>query len=129
MYRCTIEFQIEEDIIAFRKEYLSKGETEVENEEKDNQQLKDTVEPISDNKEDNSDGTQEVVLFVQAELVTQGLLERVLGKRRKSVISEPDIEGYNDDNEEEVPLPETQQRVSRRSRKRPRHHNDQFIVY
>lgn len=57
LYRCTTEFQIEEDTIAFRKEYLSEGETEVENEEKDNQQLEDTVEPISDNEEDNSDGT------------------------------------------------------------------------
>jgi hypothetical protein len=57
LYRCTTEFQIEEDAIAFRKQYLSEGEIEAEDEEKDDQQLEDTVEPISDNEEDNKDDT------------------------------------------------------------------------
>jgi hypothetical protein len=129
LYRYTTEFQIEDDAIAFRKEYLSKGEIEAEYKEKDDQQLEDTVEPISDNKEDNKDDTQEVVVLVQAESGLQRPSERSLGKRRKSVTSESDIERYSDNNEEEVPLPETQQRVSGRSRKRPRHHDNQFIVY
>jgi hypothetical protein len=35
LYRYTTEFQIKDDAITFRKEYLSKGEIEAEYKEKD----------------------------------------------------------------------------------------------
>jgi hypothetical protein len=130
LYRCTTQFEVEEDRIAFRKEYLSEGEIEADHEEKDAQQLEGTIDPISDDEESNEDDTQEGLVLVQAQSATQGPSKRTPGKRRKSVASEPDTEGYRDSNEEEdIPLPETQQRVSGRSRKRPRHNDDQFIVY
>lgn len=130
LYRCATQFEVEEDGIAFRMEYLSKGEIEADHKEKDTQQLEGTVDPISDDEESNADDTQEDCFLVQAQSATQGPSKRAPRKRRKSVASEPDTEGHRDSNEEEdIPLPETQQRVSGRSRKRPRHNDDQFIVY
>jgi hypothetical protein len=130
LYRCTTQFEVEEDGIAFRKEYLSEGEIEADHEEKDAQQLEGTVDPISDDEESDEDYAQEGLVLIQAQSATQGPSKRALGKRRKSVASERDTEGHGDSNEEEdVPLPETQQRVSGRSRKRSRHNDDQFIVY
>ena len=64
LYRCTTEFEIEEDTIAVRKEYVSEGEIEADYEEKDNQQLEETIELISDNKEGSEDDTEEVVVLV-----------------------------------------------------------------
>ncbi|KAJ5438355.1 uncharacterized protein N7458_009353 [Penicillium daleae] len=55
LYRCTTQFEVEEDGIAFRKEYLSEGEIEADHEEKDAQQLEGTVDPISDDEESNED--------------------------------------------------------------------------
>jgi hypothetical protein len=130
LYRCTTQFEVEEDGIALRREHLSEGEIEADHEEKDAQQLEGTIDPISDDEECNEDNTQGDLVLVQAQSATQGPSERSLGKRRKSIASEPDIEEYRDNNEEEdIPLPDTQQRVSGRSRKRPRHNDDQFIVY
>ncbi|KAJ6038847.1 hypothetical protein N7460_007564 [Penicillium canescens] len=128
LYRCTTEFEVQKDAIAVRNEYFPEGEIETDYEEKDGQQLEDIIEPISDNEGGNEDDTQAVVALTPAELVRQGPSERSLGKRRKSVASESDTDGRMDD-EEDIPLPKTQQRVSGRSRKRPRHHDDQFILY
>jgi hypothetical protein len=125
LYRCTTQFEVEEDGTAFRKEYFSEGEIEADHEEKYAQQLEGTVDPISDDEESNEDDTQEGLVLFQAQSVTQGPSKYAPGKRRKSVASEPYTEGHRDSNEEEdMPLPETQQRVSRRSRKRPRYNDD-----
>jgi hypothetical protein len=55
LYRCTTQFEVEEDGIASRKEYLSEGKIEADHEEKDAQQLEGTVDPISDDEESNED--------------------------------------------------------------------------
>jgi hypothetical protein len=130
LYRRATQFEVKEDDIAFWIEYLSKGEIEADQEEKDAQQVEGTVDRISEDEESNTEDTQEDLVLVQAQSATQGPSKGAPRKRRKSVASEPDTEGHRDSNEEEgIPLPDTQQRVSGRSRKRPRHNDDQFIVY
>lgn len=58
-----------------------------------------------------------------------------MGKRRKSNVSELDesqrflIAQEEEEEEDHLYLPETQQRISGRMRKRPRYDNDQFVTY
>ena len=89
-------------------EYLSHQERQTVKEEKNTKET--TFDPISDNDE------EEDLAPTQPQPTIQPLSERALGKRRKSVISEPD-EDENDD-DADVPLPDTQHRVSGRVRKR-----------
>jgi hypothetical protein len=50
---CTSRFEVEEKELSLIKQYLSNEEQQALDEEKDAQQLQDTLEPISDNEEDN----------------------------------------------------------------------------
>jgi hypothetical protein len=125
MHRCTTKFEAQDEFLALKKEYLSTEEIEIENEEKD-PLLQDYLNLISDNEEDENE------VFNQEQLIPEGLSERAAGKRRKSIVSEPEIEPQQatiSDDEAINPLPDTQQRVSRRIRKRSRRDDDQFIEY
>ena len=57
LYKCTTKFEMESEDLALQEEYLSLQEVEAKREEKDARLLQDTLEPISDNEEDN-DGIQ-----------------------------------------------------------------------
>jgi hypothetical protein len=50
----TLRFEVEEKELSLIKQYLLNEEQQALDEEKDAQQLQDTLEPISDNEEDNS---------------------------------------------------------------------------
>ncbi|KAJ6114220.1 hypothetical protein N7512_007665 [Penicillium capsulatum] len=126
-----------EQQLALLNDFLSEEEKEEANEEKVAEFL-DDLDPISDNKEDDvpiSDNEEDDVVPIQEQPTTQGLSERAVGKRRRSVASEAEIEaqeGAQSDNETDIPLPKqpkTQQRVSRRNRKRSRREDDDFIHY
>jgi hypothetical protein len=112
--------------LAFIKERLSNEEEQALNEEKDVQLPEDDLEWISDNEgEDN-------LAILQDQPVTQGLSERATGKRRKSFASNSGAEGQEAalfDDEAELSLHDTQQRVSGRNRKRSRRDDDQFVHY
>jgi hypothetical protein len=120
---CTTKFDIEEKELAFINQFLTKDEREAGNEEKD-AQAKDTLDPISDNEEDD-------IVPIQEQPATQGVSLRALGKRRKSITSEPEDEAQesalSDDND--PPLPNTQRRALARSRKRSRRDDDIFTYY
>lgn len=103
MYRFATKFELEDDNLTLKKEYLTSGEIETEREEKSPQSLQD-IDPISDNEEED-------IEVIQEPDTTQG----------------PSHEALSDD-EATNPLPETQQRISGRSRKR-RRDDDQFIEY
>lgn len=105
MYRFTTQFEVEDENLALKKEYLTSGEIEAESEEKNPQLLQD-VDPISDNEEEDTETTQE-------QHTTQG----------------PSYEAPLSDDEATNPLPETQHRISGRNRKRARRDDDQFIEY
>ena len=125
LYMCTSRFEVEEEDLALMKQYLSNEEQQALDEEKDAQQLQDILEPISDDEEDD-------LTVIQGQPATQQLSERPRGKRRKSVTSIGDLDGQehiHSDNETDPPLPDNQQRVSGRSRKRTRREDDQFIHY
>lgn len=104
MYRFTTQFEVEDENLALKKEYLTSGEIEAEREEKNPLLLQD-IDPISDDKEEDTEATQE-------QDTTQG----------------PSHEALLSDDEATNPLPETQQRISGRNRKR-RRDDDQFIEY
>lgn len=125
MHRCTAKFEANNEFLALKKEYLSTEEIEMDNEEK-GQLLQDYLDLISDNEEDENEAAD------QEQPATQGLSKRAAGKRRKSTASESEIEPQQatvSDDEAANPLPDIQQRVSRRIRKRPRRDDDQFIEY
>lgn len=104
MYRFTTQFEVEDENLALKKEYLTSGEIEAEREEKNPLLLQD-IDPISDDEEEDTEATQE-------QDTTQG----------------PSHEALLSDDEATNPLPETQQRISGRNRKR-RRDDDQFIEY
>jgi hypothetical protein len=104
MYRCATQFEIEDEYLALKKEYLTSGEIEEDKEEK-NPQLQD-LDPISDNEEDETETTQE-------QSTTQG----------------PSQEAALSDDEATNPLPEIQPRASGRNRKRARRDDDQFVEH
>lgn len=108
MFMCTSKFDLEDDQRMLMNEYLSHQERQTAKEEKNTKET--TFDPISDNDE------EEDLASTQPQPTVQPLSERALGKRRKSVISEPDEDENDDDTD--VPLPDTQHRVSGRVRKR-----------
>ncbi|OQE30681.1 hypothetical protein PENFLA_c002G11096 [Penicillium flavigenum] len=96
MYMCTSRFEIQEEERAMLSEYLSAQEIQAAKEERTQQQL--VVDPISDNEEDEGSTTQ---------LQDSPKLPRRLPRVR------PDDDEEDDSQEpEEIPLPETQHRVS-----------------
>jgi hypothetical protein len=124
MFMCTSKFEMEEEDLAIMKAYLSNEEQQALDEEKDAQLLNDNLEPISDDEEDDLEILQEVP--------TQATSERTIGKRRKSATSDigEEAQGPDPSNDEaDLPLPNTQHRVSRRHRKRSRREDDQFVHY
>ena len=124
MYKFTTKFDVDSENLALQEEYLSYQEMEVIREEKDAGLLRDTFDPISDDEEDDAIGSQDRDLFPTA-------TECVGEKRQQSRVSDT-VEaqgGIGSDNELELPLPDTQTRVSGRIRRRPRCHDDQFIEY
>ena len=115
---------MEEEDLAIMKAYLSNEEQQALDEEKDAQLLNDNLEPISDDEEDDLEILQEVR--------TQATSERTIGQRRKSTTSDIGEEAQVPDpsnDEADLPLPNTQHRVSRRHRKRSRREDDQFVHY
>jgi len=124
MYMCTTRFELEDEQLAFIKEYLLSGERETANEEQDAQLLQDNPDPISDNEEDD-------MVPIQEQPATQEVSQRAFSKRRESVASEPEDEtqesALSDDND--LPLPDTRRRASARSRKRSRRDDDTFTYY
>lgn len=124
MFMCATKFDLERKELALMSEFLSEAEIEEANEEKDAQFL-DDPDRISDNEEDE-------IVLTQEQPATQGVSARAAGKRRKSVGSEPEEETWESaqsNDEAYVPLPDTQQRVSGRNRKRSRREDDQFTYY
>lgn len=105
MYRCATQFEIEDEYLALKKEYLTSEEIEADKEEKNPQLLQD-IDPISDNEEDEIETTQE-------QPTTQG----------------PSQEAALSDDEATNPLLETQPRASGRNRKRARRDDDQFVEH
>lgn len=128
MYNCTTKFEVESSDLALQGAYLSQQEIEAEQEEKQASQVQDKLDPISDTEEDDTTTSQE-----QQQPTTQPTSERVTSKRRRSaVVSDGEgerQESVQSDDERDHPLPETQQRVSGRNRKRARQGDSQFIEY
>ena len=91
-------------------EYLSTQEIQAAKKERTQQQI--TVDPISDDEEDE-------VLSTEPQETLQGPSAKVLGKRRLRDIAE-DAESDQEDDSEVASLPEIQYRVSGRVRKRSR---------
>lgn len=122
MYKFTTKFDIESEDLALQEENLSHQEIEAMQEEKDAGLLKDTLDPISDDEEDDAMGSQDLAL-------TQTAPQCVGEKRQQSRVSNT-VEaqgGMESDDEANLPLPDTQTRVSRRIRKRPRCDDDKLI--
>jgi hypothetical protein len=108
---CTSRFDFEEEQRAIMDEYLSHEDKQAATEEKDTQASE--FDPISDNEEgDEGDSTQ-------IQPTGQAQSEKSQGKRRRSIASVPE-EGNKDEEDDEMvlPLPDTQQRISGRVRKR-----------
>jgi hypothetical protein len=128
MYMCTSRFEIHEEERIMLSEYLSTQEIQAAKEERTPQQL--AVDPISDNEEDEGStiqlqarsqprATSQALTTLQT---TQGLSAKALGKRRLSNIASDVGDDEEDDGQdsEAIPLPEIQNRVSGRVRKRSR---------
>ncbi|KAE8553788.1 hypothetical protein EYB25_005170 [Talaromyces marneffei] len=126
LFMCTSRFEVEEKELSLIKQYLLNEEQQALDEEKDAQQLQDTLKPISDNEEDNS---LEISIVQPA---TQQLSKHAQGKRRMSMVSDGEQEcqePISSDDEVVLPLPDTQPRISGRNRKRTRREDDQFLHY
>ncbi|KAL4972355.1 hypothetical protein BDW66DRAFT_144354 [Aspergillus desertorum] len=126
LYKCTTKFEMESEDLALQEEYLLPQEIEAKHEEKDARLLQDTLEPISDDEEDH-DGTQ-----IQEPYSNKSNLEHGTGGKRRYRDSYLEVEAeevFQSDNEENPPLPNIQQRVSGRIRKRPRYRDGEFIEY
>jgi hypothetical protein len=136
MFMCTSRFEIEEKQLAFVNNYLSNEETQVDDEERDAQFLEHVQDPISEDEGDDP-------VPEQGQLLIEAASQCVLGKRRKSVASESEIEEAQEsapetDDEDNLPLPTismistggttTQMRTSRRVRKRSRR-DDEYDYY
>jgi hypothetical protein len=123
MYMCTSRFEIHEGELIMLSEYLSAQEIQAAKEERTQQQI--TVDPISDDEEDEGPSTQlqatsQLRPTSQAPAASQGLSANALGKRRLSNIAKDAEDDEEEDDSEVTPLPETQHRVSGRVRKRSR---------
>lgn len=110
MYMCTSRFEIHEEERIMLSEYLSTQEIQAAKEERTQQQI--TVDPISDDEEDEG-------LSTEPHETLQGPSAKALGKRRLRDIAE-DAESDQEDDSEVTSLPEIQYRVSGRVRKRSR---------
>jgi len=97
-------------------EYLSAQEIQAAKEERTQQQI--TVDPISDDEEDEGPST-ELQATSQPRATSHGLSAKALGKRRLRNIAE-DAESDQEDDSKVTSLPEMQHRVSGRVRKRSR---------
>ncbi|EYE97599.1 uncharacterized protein EURHEDRAFT_450195 [Aspergillus ruber CBS 135680] len=82
MYTCTSKFVIKQEELDLIKEYLSAGEITGIEEEKALTQPQEDLEPISNNEEDD-------ILYNSQPAAPS---ERALGKRRRSISSEPRVE-------------------------------------
>lgn len=117
LFMCTSRFDIEDEQRAMINEYLSFEEIQTAREERDTQASE--FDTISDDEEGGEGDS------TQIRYTDQGPSERSQGKRRRSVISIPE-EGQRDEDEDEgedtgdLPLPDMQQRMSGRVRKRSR---------
>lgn len=113
MFMCTSKFDVDEDQRTLIHEYLSHQEKQAAKEERNTKES--DFDPISDNEEEDPEPTL-------SQRPVQPPSERALGKRRRSVASEPDNDDNNDDGDDyeyaEAPLPDMQHRVSGRVRKR-----------
>jgi hypothetical protein len=110
MYMCTSRFEIHEEERIMLSEYLSAQEIQAAKEERTQQQI--TVDPISDDEEDEGPSTE-----LQA--TSHGPSAKALGKRRLRNIAK-DAESDQEDDSKVTSLPEMQHRVSGRVRKRSR---------
>jgi hAT family protein len=116
MYMCASQFEIHEEERIMLSEYLSAQEIQAAKEERTQQQI--TVDPISDNEED--EGSSAELQTTSHGLVTlQGPSANSLGKRRLRNMAE-NIESDQEDDSEVTSLPDIQHRVSGRVRKRSR---------
>jgi hypothetical protein len=108
---CATKFDLEEEQLAFIRDYLAEDEIEVRQEERVVQRVEDEIEPISDTKEDAN-----LTHFSLTQPSLEPLLETTnqRSKRQQSVSSDDDLN-----------LPDLSnmlgsQRVSGRIRKRSR---------
>ena len=123
---CATKFDLEQQQLALINEFLPDYEKELINAEK-GMLLLDDVDTINDIEENRVELSPTGV-----HQGTQGLSERARGKRRISVVSDMDNEAkrtISSHDEASLPLSDTQVRVSRRSRKRARRDDDQFVTY
>ena len=116
MYMCASRFEINEEERIMLSEYLSAQEIQVAKEERTQQQI--TVDPISDDEEDEGPST-EFRATSHGPAASQGPSANSLGKRRLVNIAE-DVESNQEDDREMTSLPDMQHRVSGRVRKRSR---------
>jgi hypothetical protein len=110
MYMCTSRFEIHEEERIMLSEYLSAQEIQAAKEERTQQQI--TIDPISDDEEDEGPSTE-----LQA--ASHGPSAKALGKRRLRDVAE-DAESDRDDDMDATSLPEMPHRLSGRVRKRSR---------
>jgi hypothetical protein len=111
MYVCTTRFEVEEEQLAFIREFFSKQEREVMIKKK-NSLIQEDLDPISDNNKDELERVNRIRVSQHA-----------LGKRRKSIVSEVENEGsesMQSGDEVDLPISDTQQRSSGRIRKHSR---------
>jgi len=121
MFRCISKFdlEVEEDLDA-EDIIMTPEDRQAYDERREARLPLETPDPISDD-EDNRDS-----LGPPVEIRSQ----RALGKRRKSIASQSEEgEASQSDDEANLPLPNTQQRVSGRNRKRSRREDDVYAYY
>lgn len=113
LFMCTSRFDLEDEQRVLINEYLSYEETQAAREERDTQT--NGFDPISDDEEgEERDPTQ-------IRCRDQAPSERNQGKRRRSAGARPEESSGDEDEDTEVlPLPNMQQRISGRVRKRSR---------
>jgi hypothetical protein len=118
---CTTRCEIEEEQLAFIRDFAIQEELESAQEEQDTKKLQHNLNPISDVEEDEA-------LFDSTEPLTERTSQKSPEKRQKGVISDiSGTENGDDDHHDMIPFPlipdgqgSTQQRVSGRVRKRSR---------
>lgn len=123
IFRCISRFdlEIEEDLDA-EDTIMTPEERQAHDERREAWLPLETPDPISDDEEDNVDDSPDPNAKIRS--------QRALGKRRKSIASEPEEgEAHESDDEAVLPLPDTQQRVSGRARKRSRREDDVYTYY
>ncbi|KAL2006857.1 hypothetical protein VTN00DRAFT_9525 [Thermoascus crustaceus] len=104
MYMCTSRFEIHEEERIMLSEYLSAQEIQAAKEERTQQQI--TVDPISDDEEDEGPST-ELQATSQPRATSHGLSAKALGKRRLRNIAK-DAESDQEDDSKVTSLPEMQ---------------------